>query len=127
MPSLTRSRGATYVVQDDELVCPASVMRADGVENAVSRQRGDQLFSKKRKQAAADDGEVKVVDFKKAIELHWRSPAHQFSTSEDYNVVGSENYCCGLESGHGRCAGNKAKVLRSVALDCIEGFLEYGP
>ena len=102
-------------------------MRANGVKNAVSRQRGNQLFSKKRKQAAADDGKVEVVDFKKAIELHWRSPAHQFSTSEDYNVVGSENYCCCLECGHRRCAGNKAEVLRPVALHCLEGFLEYGP
>lgn len=78
---------STHVVENDHLVRPAARVVAHGEENTMTRNRGDDLFEEEPEQSRADGREVKVVHLEQEVELERLAPAHQFSASEDYNVV----------------------------------------
>lgn len=79
--------GKTDIVQNDQLIGPAALVAADGEENAVPRQSGNQLLKEQGQQDAADDGQVEVVDLEQAVELQRFATLHEFSSTKDDNVV----------------------------------------
>ena len=48
----------TYVVKQDQLVGPATVEVANGVEDTVPDERREQLLNEESQKTTADDGQV---------------------------------------------------------------------
>lgn len=77
----------TYVVEDDKLVGPSTLVRADGVENAIVVDLRDELLQEEKQQSSGDGGKVKVVDHEWAVQLEGWAVAHELAASKDNNVV----------------------------------------
>lgn len=77
----------TYIVQDNEMLRPATVMVADGIKNAFSNDSRKELFNKKRKEERADYCEHEVVYQKQRLQLEGLSVSHQFSTTKNNCIV----------------------------------------
>ena len=84
VPWVTRT---TYVIECDQLFCPASVVTAYSVENTTSDQGGQQLFDEKNQQSSADSGEEEVMEHEEAVQCEGFAVFHQFSSSEDNDIV----------------------------------------
>ena len=54
--------GRAYVVEDYQLVRPASFVVADAEEDAVAHHGGDQLLQEQHQEYPTYHGEVEVVD-----------------------------------------------------------------
>jgi hypothetical protein len=115
------------VVENDQLVGPATLMAADCEEQTLSRYRGDQLLGEQRQEYAADGGEVEIVHLEQEVELEWLTLAHQLPPAEDYNVVCEKRNSARLERGEGCLAGNEAEVLRFIAGNWLESCFENRP
>ncbi len=119
--------GKTYIVQDHQLVRPAAVGAADGVENTIAHYFWQELLNKKGEETAADDSEVEVVDHKGTIEDEGFSFLHKLSTAKNYDVV------CGKRShslSQGRAnslAAPEPEILGGVPEDGGVAFREDGP
>lgn len=122
-----RESAQTHIVQNDQLIGPATLMVANGVENAIAHDFGDQLLQEQHQQNSANGRQVEVVDLEQAIELQRGIVLHDLATSEYENVVGDEHDGAGLECRQGCLALDEAEVLRLVALDRLEGLLENWP
>ncbi len=59
---------SSYVVECDQLLGPASVVCADGMENAVADQSGEELLYKEHQQATTNEREVEVVNHERPIQ-----------------------------------------------------------
>lgn len=117
----------TYVVQNNQLVRPATVVVADGVEKTVTGDGGDELLSEERQEYAADGSKVKVVDLEQEVELEGLTPAHQLATAKDDNVVCDEEGRAALEGRERSLALHEAEILGLVASDGLECLLEDRP
>lgn len=117
----------TYVVKNNELVGPATIVGADSVEDAISDNLGQELLDEQDEEKTADQGEVKVVNLEEEAELERLATTHKLSTTEDDDVVANEHGGRLLEGSHGGLARDKAEVLRLVALDRGKGLFEDGP
>lgn len=117
----------SYVVENDQLVSPSAWFGANGIEYTVLDNSWNQLLGKERQKNAADGGQVKIVDLEQPIQLQSRSIAHQLAPTKDYDVVGYQDDGCLWECRHWRLALVEAEVLRLVAFDRFEGFLEDRP
>lgn len=62
-------------------------MIANGEEKAMAGNGRDDLLKEQAKQDSANCREVKVVHFEQKAELEGLAVPHQFSSSEDYDVV----------------------------------------
>lgn len=102
-------------------------MVADSEEEALTRDRGDQLLRKQRKQYAANGREVKVVHLEEKVELEGRTLAHELSTAEDYNVVCDNRDGARLEGRERRLSLHEAEILRLDARNGLKDLLEDGP
>lgn len=118
---------STHVVKNDELVGPAALVVADGVEDTAADNGGKELLDKEDQKDAADGGQVKVVDLEEQAELEWLATTHELSTAEDDNVVGDQHGGRGAEGRHGRLACDKFEVLGFVALYALKDLFEDGP
>ena len=110
IPGIPRSGVGTYVVDDDQGLRPASVLIADGVEDALADHRGQQLLNEEGQEDAADDGQVEVVDQEERLELEGLAVAHELAATEDDGVVDDDEDTRLLERRHGRDALVEVKV-----------------
>jgi hypothetical protein len=115
------------VVEDNQLIGPATLVVADGEEKALPRYNGDELLRKQRKQHAANRREVKVVHLEQKVQLEGLAVAHELPSTEDYYVVCEKCDGACLERRQRRLAGDEAEVLRLVASNWLEGCFEDGP
>lgn len=116
-----------YVVKDDQLRRPPTVVIANGVKHAMPDNGGDELFEKQQQQHPTDDSEVEIMHFEQAIQLQRATLFHDLAAAEDDQVVGDQG-CGGLRHGrHGGDALLEAPVFRFVAQQCVEGMGEDGP
>lgn len=120
-------KGTTHVVENDQFIRPPALVLADGEEDAVSRDGGDELLEEQRQERAADDGQVEVVDLEEAVEGKGGPVAHHLAPAEDDNVVGDQDRGGLLERGHGGRVGREAEIGGRVGLDQHEEPLEDGP
>ena len=120
-------RIGTYVVENDHLVRPAAIVVTDGKENAVPRDRGDDLLRKQHQQNKADGRKVKVVELEQKAQLERLAVPHQLPSTEYDNVVRDEEGCARLEGRDGRLPGNEAEILRLVAQEGLVRLLKDGP
>ena len=84
----------TYVVKSNELRSPATIICANCMEKATSRQGGDQLLEKQKQEYTANCSQVEVVNLENAIELERLSVPHQLPPAKDDDVVGDEGDGC---------------------------------
>lgn len=115
------------VVENNQLVSPATLVVANSEEKALPRDRGNELLRKQSKQYAANRREVKVVHLEQEVQLEGLAVAHKLPSTEDYNVVCEKCDGARLERRQGRLAGDEAEVLGFVADDWLEGCFEDGP
>lgn len=115
------------VVEDDQLVGPATLVRANSEEEAVPCDHGDEHLSEESQKHRTNSREVKVVNFEEEVQRKGLAPAHQLAPPEDYNVVCEESNGARLQRRHWRLAGHEAEVLRLEARDGLERGLEEGP
>lgn len=76
------------IVQNNQLVGPATLVVTDCEENAVPGNRWDQLLGEKHQQNEADGRQEEIVDLEQEVELEGWSVAHKLTPPEYYNVVG---------------------------------------
>ena len=107
----------TYIVQHHQLLGPASIVAANGIENTISENSGEELFNEESQETTADDGQVEIVNHEGAIEDECLTMFHQLSPTKDYNVVCDQSSCRLFQSGHGRNARHKLEVAGRVAED----------
>lgn len=122
-----RGFGGTYVVKNNELVGPATLVGADSVEDAVSDELGQKLLDEQKQEKTTDQGQVEVVDLEEEVELEGLATTHELSATKDDDVVANEHGGRLLEGSHRGLSGDKAEVLGLVALDRNEGLLKDGP
>ena len=102
-------------------------MVADGVEETVTGDRGDQLLSEEREKYAADGGKVEVVNLEQEVELEGLTSAHQLATAENDDVVCDEEGRAALECRERSLALHEAEILGLVSRDRLESLLEDRP
>jgi len=117
----------TYVVEDDKGLGPSTAMIADGVENAVTNDGGQELLDKQGQQDGADGGQDKVVDHKQGIQLEGGQLLHDLTTTKDDNVVSDQHSRGLLEGGHGCHALDELELASGVTHDLFIGLVEQGP
>lgn len=117
----------THVVENDQLVCPSSFIRADGIEHPTTSQSGHKLLNEERQQGTADCSQVEVVNHEWAIEYKGRSISHQLSTTENYDVVRDQGDQCLLQRGSSSLANFELEVLWRIAKYCLIEITEYRP
>ena len=77
----------SYIVQNDQFVSPASIIMADGMEDAASSKSGKELLNEESEKATGDDGEVEIVNHEGTIKDKWFPVLHEVSSTEDNDVV----------------------------------------
>lgn len=117
----------TYIVERNKRLGPAALVVADGVEDAVTDQSGQQLLNEESQEHTTDRGQVEVVDHEQEVELERRAIAHDFPAAKDDDVVGDEHRGGGLEGGHGRDALLELEFFRGIAHDGLVAGVEDGP
>ena len=117
----------TYVIKDNQFICPASLAVADSEENPVPHNNGNKLLGEQHQQAKANYREVEVVHLKQKVEQICRSVSHQLPSSKDYKVVGHKYGSGSLQGRYWGLARHKSKVLWFVCFHGLESLLEYRP
>lgn len=77
----------TYVVEDNKLVGPATFVGADGVEDTIVVDFWNQLLHEEQQECTRNGGQVEVVDHERTVQLESRAVAHEFSSSQNDDVV----------------------------------------
>lgn len=86
--------GRTHIVQNNQLISPSTLVRANGKEDSTSCNRGQQLLHKQRQQDSRNGSEVKVVDLEEEVQLQWLAFPHNLASTEDDDVVGDQHRAC---------------------------------
>lgn len=102
-------------------------MVTDGVEDALSDDRGEKLFNEEGEEDSADGSQVEVVDEEEGLQLESLASSHQLTSSKNYNVVYNDEDRGLFECGHGRLAGDELEVVGRVAGNKLKGLVENGP
>lgn len=102
-------------------------MVADGVEDPLAHDGGEQLLNEQGQEDAADGSEVEVVHEEDGLELERLPAAHPLPAAEDYDVVDDHEDGRLLQRGHGRLARHELELIGRVAGDVLEGLVEDGP
>lgn len=118
---------STHIVQNDKRPRPSTVVVTDSIEDTMSPDSREKLLNEESQESAADQGEVKVVDHEKRVELEGRSVLHELTATKDDDIVGNERNGGFLESRHGRHAFFKAKLAGRIAHHQLEGLVEDRP
>lgn len=119
--------GRAYVVQDDQLIGPSTLMGTDGVEDTVVVNLRDELLSKEQQEHARDQGQVEVMDLEWAVQLERWAVAHKLASSEDNSVVCNQHNRSGLQGRHWSGAWLELEVLWVVAHNGREGLVKDRP
>lgn len=78
---------STYIVENDQLIGPAALGVADGMEETMVVESRNQLLNKEHQQYPTNSSEVEVVDLEDGIQLERFPTAHQLPPTKDYEVV----------------------------------------
>lgn len=120
-------REFTYVVENDHGLSPTTVVVADGEEDALADNSGQDLLNEESQEGAADGGQVEVVDEEESLELEGLAVAHQLSTAKDDEVVDDDEDGRRLERRHGSLEWHKLEVIGREASDGREELIKDGP
>lgn len=116
------------VVAENNGLGPRSVV-ADGVQDAVSHEDGEQLLDEKHKEHAGEQGQEHVVDLEEPVESDRREVLHHLSAAKDDSVVDDDG-------GHNGGVGREGDVgVVSVELEgrggpseqLGPGLVKHGP
>lgn len=94
---------------------PASIVVANGVEDAVADNGWEKLLNVQGQQDGADGGQDEVVNQEQGLELEGLAVAHQLATTKDDRVVDDDEDRSRLEGRHGRLERHKLELLGWVA------------
>lgn len=117
----------TYVVEDNERLGPAAVGMADGVEDALANNSGQELLNVESEETGADEGEDQVVGEEKTLELVRLAVAHPLASSKDDGVVDDDEDAGRLDGRHGRDARLESELAHGVAHDGSPDLVEKRP
>ena len=117
----------THVVKQDELVGPAAIEIADGVEKTVPDQSGEKLLNEESQKTTADDGQVQVVDLERTVQAEGRAAPHEFTTTQNDDVVCNERHDRLFVRRHDGVAGHELELLGRVAKHLLPRGGEDGP
>lgn len=102
-------------------------MVADGVENAVANEGGQELLDEQGQEDGADGGQDKVVDHEQSVQLEGGQLLHDLTATEDDDVVGDQHGRGLLEGGHGGHALGELELAGGITHDLLVGLVEQGP
>lgn len=102
-------------------------MVADGVEDTVADNGGQELLNKQSQEDGADGGQEEVVDHEQSVQLEGGEVLHDLTATEDNDVVGDQHRRGLLEGGHGGDALDEVELAGRVAHDLLIGLVEDGP
>lgn len=117
----------THVIEHFQLSGPASVVAANRMEDAISRDFGQKLLDEERQQPTTNECQVEVVDDEGTLENERLATFHQFSSAKDYDVVRDQSNRRLFVGGHGRLARVKLEIDGIVAHDGRVGLCKEGP
>lgn len=117
----------THVVKKNQLVRPATVEVADGVEDAVPDNGGKKLLNEERQKATTDDGKVQVVDLERAVQAESCAAPHELAAAQNDDVVYDKRNGRLLVRRHDRLAGRELELLGRVAKHLLPRGGEDGP
>lgn len=117
----------THVVKQDELVSPAAIEIADGVEDTVPDQGGEKLLNEESQKTTADDGQVQVVDLERTVQAEGRAAPHELTTTQNDDVVCNEREDRLFVCGHQDLALLELELLGRVAKHLLPHGGENGP
>lgn len=117
----------THVVKQDELVGPAAIEIADGVEETVPDQSGEKLLNEESQKTTADDGQVQVVDLERTVQAEGRAAPHELTTTQNDDVVCNERNDRLFVCRHESAAGRELELLSRVAKHLLPCGGENGP
>jgi hypothetical protein len=120
-------RFRTYVVKQDQLVGPATIEVANGVENTVPDQRREQLLNEESQKTTADDGQVEVVDLERTVQAEGCAVPHELAASQNDGVVCNERQNRLFVRRHDGVAGHELELLGRVAKHLLPRGGEDGP
>lgn len=102
-------------------------MIADSVVNTMVIECRNQLLEEQNKQNSTDCGKHEVVNHEKCIQLQGREFLHDFTTSEDDDIVCDQSSCTLSESRDGCLSFHESEILCWVTDANLEGFAEERP
>lgn len=102
-------------------------MIADGEEDAMSPDGGQQLFNEENQQRAADQGEAEVVDHEQGVQLQGSALLHELPAAENDDIVGDQKDSSLLEGRQRRDPLDKLEFAGGIADDLLKGLVENGP
>lgn len=117
----------THVVEKNELVTPATVEVADGVEHAVPDNCGKKLLNEEGQKTTTDDGKVQVVDLERAVQAESCAAPHELAAAQNEDVVYDKRNGRLLVRRHDRLAGSELELLGRVAEHLLPCGGEDGP
>ena len=118
---------STYVVENDKLVRPSTLVVADSEEKPLPCNDGNQLLSEQSEETSADGCEVEVVHLEQEVEFERFPVAHKLPTAEDYNVVCDKRNYADFECRQRCLSLYESEVLRLVPGDGLEALFKDGP
>lgn len=116
------------VVAEDNGLSPRSVV-ADGVEDTLSDNDGEELLNEEEEEHTGQKGEEDVVDLEEPVESDGRQVSHHLSAAKDDNVVHND----GNDHGRGRGKGDVGVIShenergRGPAEKLLPGLVKDGP
>lgn len=120
-------RVRAHVVEHHQWLRPPAIVIANGIEDAVPRQRRDQLLQEQRQQGAANRRQIEVMNLEQSIQLHSFPILHELSPAEDDDVVGHQGHRRLGDGGERRLTGYEPPLLGFDAAHELEGLGEDGP
>lgn len=102
-------------------------MVADGVEDTVADNGGQELLDEQSQEDGADDGQEEVVDHEQSVQLEGGEVLHDLTATQDDDVVSDQHGPGLLEGGHRGHALDKLELAGRVAHDLFIGLIEDRP
>lgn len=102
-------------------------MVANGVEDTVADNGGQELLNKQGQEDGADGGQEEVVDHEQGVQLEGGEVLHDLTATEDDDVVGNQHGRGLFEGGHRGHALDEVELASRVAHDQLVGLVKDGP
>ena len=117
----------TYIVENDQLVSPATIVAANGVEDTIAHDFWEKLLNEEREKATADDGKVKIMNHEWAIQDERVSLLHELPSTEYYDIVCHQRGHSRRKRRHNSLAALESEILGHIAKDGGVAFGKDGP
>ena len=117
----------THVVEHDEGLRPSTTVVTDGVEDTMPPESREELLNEEDQQDGTDGGQEEIVNHEQSVELESGEVFHDFTTTEDYDVVCHHEGRGLLKGRHGSHTLDKLELAGWVAHDILERLIEDGP